>query len=101
MLAWGLCAVLNAILCLPGEFETVKYYSSIGTHLLLNTKVVFVSIESQCLQAKCYSSLSILGMRKVYVQFVDVGSGTCLCVPEPKSFQRWYLVIEGPALYIL
>lgn len=25
--ARGLCAVLNAILCLPGEFETVKYYS--------------------------------------------------------------------------
>lgn len=27
MLAWGLCAVLNAILCLPGECEAVKYYS--------------------------------------------------------------------------
>ncbi len=32
---------------------------SVGTYLLLNTKVVFVSIRSQCLQAKCYSSLSI------------------------------------------
>lgn len=34
---------------------------SIGTYLLLYTKVVFVGIGSKCLQAKCYSSLSILG----------------------------------------
>lgn len=27
MLALGLCAALNGILCLPGESEAVKYYS--------------------------------------------------------------------------
>ena len=74
---------------------------SSGTYLLLNTKVVFVSIGSQCLQAKCYSSPSILGMQRVHVRLVDVGFGTCLSVLKLKSFQRLrdpcLLAIEGPA----
>ena len=68
--------------------------SSTGTYLLLNTKLVFVSIGSQCLPAKCYSSPSILGTWKVYVRFVDVGSGTCLCVLKTEALS----VLKGPPL---
>lgn len=70
MLALGLCAALNGILCLPGESEAVKYYSRPKhwdtPHVKYGSRLCLASRAADCAPmdaflddpAKCIKSMS-------------------------------------------